>query len=303
MHCGSCQHKYAQLDSKISSDFHYQVHSLPDILHEVNLIHTISLITARGNTLNIKASGSGQTIFLIHGFPLDHRMWIKQIEALSSRFQVVVPELRGFGGSSLDSDYSLADLAEDIEQVRRHLSANQPIDLIGLSMGGYVCFEYWRKYSSNLRSLVLSNTKPTADDEAARQGRIAMAEKALKEGSWAAVAPMLDKLIAAKSKGTAVEDAVKEMMESTSPAAVAAAQRAMAGRADFTALLASIGIPTLVITGEEDSLAPPATTRQWAGQIPGAQYVELAAGHLPTLEVPELFNSTITKFLTARSLT
>lgn len=262
------------------------------------LIHSISLITPRGSTLSIKACGKGPSLFLIHGFPLDYRMWVHQIEPLSNHFQVIAPELRGFGGSTVDSDYTLADLADDIEQVRTHLSNNQTIRLVGLSMGGYVCFEYWKKYSQHLHSLVLANTKPSADDDTARQARLAMADKALKEGAWPAVAPMIDRLIPPTAKGTAVESQMREMMQSASPQAVAAAQRAMAQRTDFTAQLPGIKLKTLVITGELDPIAPPAATKIWAGQIPDAKCVVFSGvGHMTPLESPQQFNEELTSFL------
>lgn len=274
----------------------------PENLHslkfENELIHTISLISARGNTLNIKACGSGQPLFLLHGFPLDHRMWLNQIEPLGAHFQVIAPDFRGFGSSSLEGDYSIVDLADDVEQVRIHLAANRPIHLVGLSMGGYVCLEYWKKHSAKLASLVLANTKPTADDPIARQGRLEMAEKAIREGSWPAVAPMMDRLIAPTSKNTAIESAMCEMMQSARPEAVAAAQKAMAQRIDFTDSLPNIQLQTLVVTSELDPIAPPDATRLWSRQIPNAQYVEFAgAGHMSTLEVPDQFNATLLKFL------
>jgi 3-oxoadipate enol-lactonase len=263
------------------------------------VIHTISIITKRGNTLSIKACGnSGPALFLLHGFPLDHRMWLNQIEPLGERYRVIVPELRGFGQSTVDSDYSLADLAEDVEQVRQHLAAREQIHLVGLSMGGYVCFEYWHAYTMNLKSLVLANTKPSADDETAKQGRFAMAAKALEQGTWPAVAPMMDRLIGANCRGSAVETTMREMMESASPQAVAAAQRAMAERRDFTPMLPSIAIPTLIITGQHDVIAPPEPTQAWASQIPNSRYVELPdAGHMTTMESPEQFNQALIDFI------
>ncbi len=263
------------------------------------MIHTISIITKRGSTLSIKACGnSGPALFLLHGFPLDHRMWLNQIEPLGERYRVIVPELRGFGHSTVDSDYTLADLAEDVEQVRQHLAAREQIHLVGLSMGGYVCFEYWHAYSMNLKSLALANTKPSADDETAKQGRLAMAAKAIEQGTWSAVSPMLDRLIGADSRGSAVESAMREMMESASPQAVAAAQRAMASRRDFTSMLPSIAIPTLVITGQHDVIAPPEPTKSWASQIPNSRYVELpGSGHMTTMESPESFNQALIDFI------
>jgi pimeloyl-ACP methyl ester carboxylesterase len=140
-------------------------------------LHEISLIAAAGNTISVKACGKGSAIIFLHGFPLDHRMWLSQLIELSDRFYCLAIEVRGFGGSSLDGEYLLQDLADDVEQVRRLLSPDQPVHLVGLSMGGYVAFEYWRKYRQNLATLTLANTKPGADSEDAKQQRLQMAER------------------------------------------------------------------------------------------------------------------------------
>ncbi len=225
-------------------------------------------------------------------------MWLNQIEAFSKRFRVIVPELRGFGGSTVDNDYNFSDLAADVELVRKHLAGPEKIHLIGLSMGGYVCFEYWRHFGREIDKLVLANTKPNSDDEVIQRARLVMGEKALREGSWAAASSMMDRLLPAHSRGTALEDRMREMMETAAPEAVAKAQRAMAGRADFVDLLPTMQTPTLVITGELDVIAPPEATRQWASLIPNGKYVEFKnAGHMTTMEVPDQFNQAVMEFL------
>lgn len=219
------------------------------------------------------------------------------MEILGERHHCVAPELRGFGGSTLDGEYSLADLADDMELVRAHLSPDQPIHLVSLSMGGYVAFEYWRKYRHHLSSLTLANTKPNADDEVARAGRLAMAEQAISQGAWEAVAPMLPKLLAPQSIGSSAEQIAKSMLQSARPEAVAAAQKAMASRKDFSESLESITIPSLVIAGEFDGIVPSAATRQWASCIPNSQIHEIAGvGHLSPLEAPVEFSSVLTTF-------
>lgn len=263
------------------------------------MIHNISLIAPRGNTISIKACGNaGPALFLLHGFPLDHRMWLNQIESFGKRFRVIVPELRGFGGSTVDTSYSFADLAGDVELVRKHLAGNEKVNMIGLSMGGYVCFEYWRHFGRELDKLVLANTKPSADDEVTRRARLVMGEKALSEGSWAAAESMMERLIPKHCRGTTLEDEMREMMESAAPEAVAKAQQAMAQRADFGDLLPTIQTPTLVITGELDVIAPPESTRQWASKLPNGTYCEFPnAGHMTTMEIPDQFNEAVLNFL------
>ena len=237
--------------------------------------NSIQILGPRGNTLSVQAAGEGQTLFLLHGFPLDHRMWQFQLEGLSDRLHVVAVQMRGFGSSTLDEPgFTLAELAQDVDFLRQHLASGQQIWLAGLSMGGYVALEYWRQFSSQLRGLILCNTKPTADNETGKAGRLAMGQKALAEGTWAAVEPMFGKLLSEQTVASKSELVVlvKSMMQSVSPATVAAAQAAMAQRRDFTDLLPTIQLPTLVVAGQTDTIAPAADGEAWSSQIPNARF-------------------------------
>lgn len=266
-------------------------------------IHEISLIAAAGNTISVKASGQGATVIFLHGFPLDHRMWLTQLNDMSDRFHCLAIELRGFGSSSLDGDYSIQDLAEDVEQVRKHLAPNQKLHLVGLSMGGYVALEYWRKYRQNLASLTLANTKPNADDEDAKQQRLQMADRVVREGSWPALQTMISRLIARDAVESSVGQQLTEMLQTASPSAVAAAQLAMANRQDFSQQLPLISSPCLVIAGSHDAITPAEATEQWAASLPNHRLrIIQSAGHLTPMESPEVFNATLVEFLSAQPL-
>lgn len=264
-------------------------------------MNRLSFVAARGNLISVTISGEGMPLILLHGFPLDHRLWLQQLECLSKHYCIIAPDLRGFGQSTLGEEpYSMADLADDVEQVRQHMTDDQPVALCGLSMGGYVAFEYWRSYSKSLAALILANTKPEADTEQGRAARQAMIERARQLGSWQAVSEMLPKLLSEKhlaQRGSQFH-AAEEMLHACSVDAVSSAQRAMAARADFIALLPALRTPTLVITGEEDTIAPPAATRKWAAVIPNSQcHVLAGAAHLTPLEQPQQFNQLVHEFL------
>lgn len=262
--------------------------------------NSIQILGPRGNTLSVQAAGDGQTLFLLHGFPLDHRMWQYQLDGLKDRLHVVAVQMRGFGASTLDEpEFSLAELAQDVEFLRQHLAGGQSIWLAGLSMGGYVAFEYWRQYSSQLRGLILCNTKPTADNETAKAGRLAMGQKALSEGTWAAVEPMFGKLLSEQTVASKPETVtlVKSMMQSVAPATVSAAQNAMAQRRDFTELLPTIQTPTLVIAGQTDPIAPAAEGAVWSREIPNSSFLAIPnTAHLSPLEDPTAFNQAVHRF-------
>ena len=264
-------------------------------------MNKLSFLAKRGNLISVTAAGEGMPLILLHGFPLDQRLWLQQLDYLSKNYCVIAPDLRGFGQSTLTEEpYSMADLAEDVEQVRQHLTDDQPVALCGLSMGGYVAFEYWRRYSKRLTALILVNTKPEADTDQGRADRRAMSERAHQLGSWQAVSGMLPKLLSEEhfAQRGAPFHAAEQMLRACSADAVSSAQRAMAERADFIALLPALRTPTMVITGEEDTIAPPTATRKWAAVLPDSQcHVLAGAAHLTPLEQPQQFNRLVHEFL------
>lgn len=260
------------------------------------------LVMPAGHSIAVRVLGSGQPVMLVHGFPLDSTVWRKQFDSLVEHgFQVIAPDLRGFGKSSpIAEQLTMADFAEDLDQVREVLAPGEKLMLIGLSMGGYVAFEYWKRYARFINKLVLVDTRPHGDTTEAKQNRYAMAERALQEGTWEAVSPMLSKLLCAQTLEHDSETVqwLKAMMSQVSPRTIAAAQRAMAERHDFTGELHEIKIPTLVVAGEHDPISPPLENRGWSAQLPNAELVIIpASGHLPQVENSQPFNEALVKFL------
>jgi 3-oxoadipate enol-lactonase len=264
-------------------------------------MHHLSFLADRGNLISVTTAGQGPPLILLHGFPLDHRQWLPQLKSLSANYHVIAPDLRGFGRSALtDQPYTISDLASDVEQVRHHFANGERIALCGLSMGGYVAFEYWRSYAPQLAGLILANTKPDADSDQARLARAEMCTRAQAGGAWEAVSGMLPKLLSEQHLNEQGEAfmATQQMLKDCSVEAVCCAQRALANRADFIARLPSIHTPTLVITGEADSIAPADATRKWAAVIPDSRcHVIPQAAHLTPLESPEQFNQPLHDFL------
>jgi pimeloyl-ACP methyl ester carboxylesterase len=262
--------------------------------------------TAKISTTNLAYvdRGQGQPILLVHGFALDHTMWNPQIDALAERYRVIAPDLRGFGQSPLGQvdpsrGVSMEKYADDLAELLDALQIAEPIILIGLSMGGYVAWQFVRKYPERLRALAQLDTRAIADDDETRAGRIKMADHVAEWGA-ARVAEMMGPRLfsprAFESKRNIVES-VRRVVESTSPAAIAAAQRGMADRPDVTSMLATIRVPTLVIVGDQDIISPPAEMQSIAAAIPGAEFVVIPeSGHMTTREQPEAVNAAIARF-------
>lgn len=251
--------------------------------------------------------GAGQPVLLVHGFPLDHTMWDAQIESLSKHTRVLAPDLRGFGQSQLgavDPNHGITmeryadDLAEFLDAI--NLGADQPIVFIGLSMGGYIAWQFVRKYAARLRGLALLDTRSLADTDEARAGRIKMAEKVAEWGSGRVAEMMGPKLVApsAFEEKPAVVTDLRRVVSSTAPAAIAAAQRGLAARPDMTSFLPQINMPTLVIVGDQDAISPPAEMQAIAAAIPGAEFVVIPnSGHMTTMESPDVVNAALSKFV------
>lgn len=245
--------------------------------------------------------GHGPVVVLVHGFPLDHRMWEAQIDALATTHRVIAPDLCGFGDSALPAGKTTMDCyAKAIDALLTAKGVKEPVQLAGFSMGGYVAFAFLRLYASRVGSLMLVDTKAAPDSAEAAQGRASLAQKVLTQGSAVAAEALVPKLLCeATMKGNAkLVSRVRQMIEDQDPASIAAALDAMAHRPDSGPGLAVIRIPTLLIVGEHDVITPPAEMKKVASCIAESKLVEIKdAGHLTTMEQPAAVNKAIKAFL------
>jgi pimeloyl-ACP methyl ester carboxylesterase len=252
-------------------------------------------------TLHYVDHGRGTPVLLVHGFPLDHAMWAAQIDALGGHARVIAPDLRGFGQSPLppgdgERGVSMERYADDLAELLDTLAIDEPIVLVGFSMGGYIAWQFVRKYPQRLRALVPMDTRAGADTDEARAGRIKMAENIAEWGSGVVGEMMGPKLFAPASfeQLPQVVAAVLDVVERTDPAAIAAAQRGMAQRDDMTVLLQLIRVPTLVVVGQHDAISPPDEMQSVAAAISGAECVVIPdAGHMAPMENPNAVNAAL----------
>jgi pimeloyl-ACP methyl ester carboxylesterase len=234
-------------------------------------------------------------LLLIHGWPLDARMWEPQLTTFGARLPVVAPHMPGFGGTPGPDVLTMAAAADACLAALDEAGMDTAI-VCGLSMGGYIAFELWRTARSRIDALVLANTKAEADDEQGVARRRALAERLGQEGNGFLVEqppPLL-------SDG-ASEDLrafVRGMIADQPAPAIAAASLGMAERPDSVSDLAGIDVPTLVITGSADTLIPPDVTAAVADGVPGAELVRIeGAGHLSNLEAPAAFDTALDQVL------
>lgn len=251
--------------------------------------------------LNYQESGDGECVLLCgHGFPFDHTLWDAQRTALSARFRIITPDLRGFGASPVGGRLTtMADMADDLAELLDTLNLAKCV-YCGLSMGGYVGWEFWNRHADRLSGLVICDTNARADTPEAAANRLATADRVEQENQTALLTAGIGKLLAPENiaANTPAVAIYRRMVETNNPQGVAAAARGMAQRTDFTARLSEIKLPALVIAGEVDALSPPAAMRTLAAAMPNARVVVIPnAGHLTPIENPAAVNTAIGEFL------
>ncbi|MGH7494651.1 MAG: alpha/beta fold hydrolase [bacterium] len=254
-----------------------------------------------GIQLHYEIQGQGLPVVFTHGFPLSHKIWQPQIEALHDEFCVITPDLRGHGESEAPTGaYSMEKFADDLFTLLKHLNCG-PVVMAGHSMGGYIAFAFLRNYPNWVKGLILVSTRAAADSPEGKAGRETLAQLVEKEKSSAPVVmKMLPNMVAQASLAAHpnLRTEVERIMSNTSQNGLAGALRGMAARADANDLLTSLCLPTLIIAGTADALIPHAESESMARAIPGAQLALIeGAGHLPSLEKPEEMNRVLREWL------
>ena len=260
----------------------------------------VQRLTVNGLSLAVEVRGDGPAVLFVHGYPFDHTMWTHQLAALEGWCRIA-PDLRGMGQSDApDLGYSMETYAADLAELLDLLGAREVV-LVGLSMGGYVAFEFLRRWRERVRGLVLIDTRAEADTPEARMSRDAAAATARDQGAAAIAEAMLPKVLGGSTLAgaPAVAEGVRAMMAAAPVAGIVGALGAMRDRPDSTPLLGELaGLPVLVIVGEEDQLTPPSQASAMAEAIPGASLVVIrSAGHLPPVERPAETTDAILAFL------
>lgn len=249
-----------------------------------------------GVTLFYHDEGQGEPVLLIHGFPLSSELYQPQRAALSNRFRVITPDLRGMGQSTaLEEGYSMNIYADDLVALLDQLGIGQAI-VGGMSMGGYVLFALLRRHPERVKGVLLLDTKAEADTEEGKAGRRTMAAQARSEGAGAIADAMLPKMLTERTRSERPELAtfMREMMAATPVDGIVGALEALAERPDSRPLLTEIAVPTLVIGGSDDPITPPAVLEAMQQAIPGAQLVLIpGAAHAANVEAPDDVNRAI----------
>jgi len=238
-------------------------------------------VNINGIDLAYARQGSGKPLMLIHGFPLDHVSWEQVADVLAKEFDIILPDLRGFGDSSaIESDYGMTDMADDLAGLLDSLGMDQ-IAVAGHSMGGYVALAFAKKYPQRVTSLALVSSQAAGDSPERKQGRYKTAQDVVDEGIGVVVDSMTPKF----SSKPETQMIAREAMARQKPSGMIGALKAMAERDDMTSTISKFNFPLVLIHGDQDALIPVDRAREIKALVTSAKLIELpGAGHLPMLE-------------------
>lgn len=249
-----------------------------------------------------EVAGGGPDLVLLHPFPLHHGFWDGVLDQLTTQYRVIRPDLRAHGDSDAgDGPVAMQKLADDLDRLCRELGIVRAI-FVGVSIGGYTLFEFWRRYRERVSALVLANTRAGAETPEGRAGRLEVADRVLREGTLGFMQTLVQKLCspATVDHRPDIVETARTMAAKMSPADVAAVQRGMADRPDSIPTLVTINVPTLVIAGEDDGV--PLSELELIHQgIAGSQFRVIAkAGHYAAMEQPTEFGWLLRTFFDAQ---
>jgi 3-oxoadipate enol-lactonase len=262
-------------------------------------------IDVRGGTVAYDDSGGGGTpLVLVHGFPLDRRIWAAQVRGLADVARVVAPDLPGFGESpALRGTATMDEYAGRVAGLLDALGIARAV-IGGVSMGGYAAMAFHRVFADRASGFVLVDTRSGPDSEKAKQARDGAAALARAGGPAAIAAQMIDKMLTPETAAAnpAIRRSLLDLMGSQSVHGLVAALGAMRDRPDSAHSVARIAVPTLVVSGAKDTLIPPNEAESLHEAIKGSRLALVpGAAHLPNYEQPDAFNVVVREWLTTIS--
>ena len=239
---------------------------------------------ANGISIAYERCGKGTPLVLLHGYPLDHTIWEPVLPLLKNDFDLILPDLRGFGESDAPAiPYGMADLAADIAALLGVLNIWKAV-IAGHSMGGYVALAFARAYPQRTLGMGLVASQVLADTPEKKAGRYQEANDILAHGVREVAEGMSVKLTA----DPGLQAKLRILILRQRPEGLAGALRAMAERPDSSALLPGSDFPVVLIHGLSDELIPVERARSVKAAVPNAHLAEIpAVGHMPMMEAPQ----------------
>lgn len=288
-------------------------------------------VDAHGTLIYYKAFGKGEPLLILHGGPgASHDYFLPYLLPLARKNRLIFIDERGSGRSEKNEDlslYTVENMVEDAEAVRQELGLGK-VSLLGHSCGGVLALAYALKYQQNLSHLILCSTFPSTKEmnvvlikikEKMKPELRARIEKLEKEGlfghgldyeknrypseymvaAWGeGYFPYLyqnhpDANYDPIANGIMSWDLYREMWGSDGEYVIDGNLKSV----EYTDLLPSIKVPTLITVGENDE-CDPSLSKEMNEKIPGSKLVILPhSGHMTFVDQPGMFMKAIDDFL------
>lgn len=238
-----------------------------------------------GMTMAYERHGRGIPLILLHGYPLDHTIWEPIVPLLEDRADLILPDLRGFGGSyTTENDYSLVEMATDVVKLLDHLKIEKA-SIAGHSMGGYVTLAFARAYHQRVSGLGLISSQVVADTPESRKARYDTADLVEARG----VDVVADSMPAKMTSNISLQHVIRDIARCQRPAGIINALKAIAERQDSTSILSEFDFQVLIIHGLEDGIIPIERAREVQMKLSQVHLVEIeGVGHIPMMESPQV---------------
>ncbi len=256
-------------------------------------------IQITGKKIYYRIIGEGNPVMLVHGFGEDGTVWNNQVDFLTDKFRIIIPDLPGSGKSELIENSSIEDMAEVLHQIIHEEDIDHCV-MIGHSMGGYITLAFAEMYWNHLTAFGLFHSSAYADSKEKITTRQKGIEFINEHGAFAFLKTATPNLFSplTKAENPGLIDKQINSLDNFSPAALVSYYEAMISRPDRTAILLQATVPVLFIIGKYDNAVPPEDSLQQC-HLPEKSYIHMLnrSGHMGMLEEPQQSNQILEKFL------
>ena len=237
--------------------------------------------------------GQGSPLICLHGYALDHTIWLEMAEEMKSDVRLILPDLRGHGKSTAPiGKYSMRAMAEDVLQTMDSLGLERAY-IAGHSMGGYIALALAAHHPDRISYLALVASHAFADLPEKKIARLEDIERV----KYSSPAEVLSGMPGKLTRNPEVAEYCKKLISQTSKNGVMGVLAGMSERPDRIEVMASLKIPVIVIAGTDDQLIPLETSKEMAKRVKGIQLIEiLNTGHMPMMENPREIAKALLKY-------
>ncbi|HEY0746011.1 MAG TPA: alpha/beta fold hydrolase [Steroidobacteraceae bacterium] len=258
---------------------------------------------AASPAIAVEVAGQGQLVVFLHGIGGNRKNWLYQLDAVAAEFTAAAWDARGYGDSEdYEGGLRFGDFSNDLVRVVDHFGV-QRVHLVGISMGGRIALDFYSQWPDRVASLTLADTSAgnsRTNSAEAIDAFLAIRKRPLLEGKTPRdIAPAILATLVGPGTDELAREQMRESLAQLRPGSYLKTLDTVTRYSAFPPF-ESIAVPTLVLVGEHDRIAPPEHARDMASRIPQSQFAVIAgASHISNMDRPGDFNRLLLEFLRA----